>query len=281
LTIVILRYYFAIWDLLLSVYAQASLSNLPIDAKELVDKSGIAVAAAYRQAASRANRAGAQFDGWMWMTTYRPAAANLTALPQTLSSTPNKAIKSSQPSASAMRTREDAARQVMYLTLRLTGLDEVSAADFSDIVTSVAHRLEQLIDPAAVGSLSERRQFSSDLNGGQKAELKYLRSADGWKLVHHLLSSPSESTRRLSEALAPARAGGYVLPLVLEIQRSLVQFASCLPSSLGVLVQFKSGGLSDEDLRGIENKASRNFVAATDPDLGERPRLFVVPTADP
>jgi hypothetical protein len=68
---------------------------------------------------------------------------------------------------------------------------------------------------------------------------------------------------------------------VLEIQRSLVQFASCLPSSLGVLVQFKSGRLSDEDLRGIENKASRNFVAATDPDLGERPRLFVVPTADP
>jgi hypothetical protein len=68
---------------------------------------------------------------------------------------------------------------------------------------------------------------------------------------------------------------------VLEIQRSLVQFASCLPSSLGVLVQFKSGRLSDEDLRGIDNRAIRIFVAAADPDLGERPRLFVVLTADP
>jgi len=276
-----LKYYFAIWDLLLSIYTQASLANLPIDPKDLVDKSGPAVAAAYRQAASRANRAGVQFDGWMWMTTYRPAAANLTTLPQAPSSALTKALKPSKPNASVTTSHEEVPRQVMYLALRLTGLDPIPAADFADLSTSVASRLEQLIVSSPGSAVSGRRQFKSQLAGGQKAELKYLRSPEGWTLVRKLVGSPAESIRRLAEALTPMRAGSYVLPPVLVVQRSLVQFVSCLPSNLGVLVQFKSGRVSAEDMQFVDNKAIRIFVGASDHDLGDRPRLFIVPTSDP
>jgi hypothetical protein len=281
-----IQYYFSIWDLLLSIYSQASLLRVNPDASVLATATGSTCAAAFRQAARRAKAAGTPHDQWMWMTTYRPASTTYTASlpsvqPMKLQPLQGKAARTVSQVRAGTKSAVSESNRVMYVTLRLTGLDETTAADSADITTSTARDLEQLIDPGAVGTFGARQQFRSDKAGGKVAELKYLRSDEGWALVRQLLKAPEPLAQQLAEALTPRRAGSYVLPPLLETRRSLVQFASNLPPSLGVLIQFGSGRHNDSETRQIEDASMRVFVGDSDPDLGPRPRLFIVPTIKP
>lgn len=77
------------------------------------------------------------------------------------------------------------------------------------------------------------------------------------------------------------RAGDYVLPAVEALRARLIRFAACLPPTLGVLTQFKTGRLQSADRARLDDERVRIFVGDDDRDLGERPRVFVVETRDP
>jgi hypothetical protein len=274
--ITFLRYYFAIWDLLLSVFAQASLARYD-GADRLAASHGRTVAAAYRQAKRRAIAKDGEFDCWRWMTSYAPATSKLPQLTSDLAGHRVTAIP-----ATARRTHGPAseAQGAMYLALRVTGVDEISAADTAKISTSLAATLETLLGGKDLSALRTRHQAGLSATGA-KSEREYLSSDAGWALAEHFASAPPQAIAALAEALTPMRARAFVLPPIPTLRATLVRHATCLPSSLGVLVQFKKGRLSAAETAQIEDAKLRVFVGPSDRDIGERPRLFVVPVNDP
>ena len=71
-------------------------------------------------------------------------------------------------------------------------------------------------------------------------------------------------------------------PNPLEAFRAtLVRLAACLPTSLGLLTQFREGSLQSADRARLTDARVRIFVGADDRDLRGRPRLSVVAADDP
>ena len=273
-----LRYYFALWDLLLSIYAQASLASIPADPRQLVRSHGSTAAAALRQAALRKRSEGTPFDVWAWMTAYIPADSRLPRL--------TVAVASGKPAAAPGRTKLSTAtgapldRQMLYLALRIALEDETSAADGAKVPTSVAARLETIYNAERAKKLRGRHQ-SGDSPTARRSEVKYLRSPEGLALASSLAQSAPEALQQFGLALTPMRAGDFVQPAIEAFRATLIRFTACLPPTLGVLTQFKAGRLQSADRARLDDEKLRIFVGDDDRDLGERPRVFVVETRDP
>lgn len=273
-----LRYYFALWDLLMSIFAQASLANIPADPRHLVRSHGKTAAAALRQAELRSGSKGTPFDTWAWMTAYVPAASRLPRL--------TTVVAPSKPHATPRRTKCSPAaaaplnRQMLYLTLRITLEDETSAADGAKVPTTAAAELEAVYNADHATELRNRHQ-AGDSPTARRSEVKYLRGPDGQALAISLAQSAPTTLQQFGLALTPMRAGDYVLPAIEAFRATLIRFASCLPPKLGVLTQFKVGRLQSVERARLEDEKVRIFVGDDDRDLGERPRVFVVETRDP
>lgn len=273
-----LRYYFALWDLLLSIFAQASLAAIPTDPRHLLKSYGGSAAAALRQADRRSRSAGAQIDGWAWMTAYVPTDSNLPQLD--VDAAPSK--RPAPPSATKAVIAADVPleRQTLYLALRITGEDEVSAADGAKVPTSTAARLETIFAANSATSTRARHQ-AADSPTGRRAEVMYLQLATGLELATSLARSAPETVHQLALALTPMRAGDYVLPHIEAFRATLIRFTACLPPTLSVLTQFKPGRLQSAERARLDDAKVRLFVGSDDRDLGERPRVSIVETLDP
>lgn len=270
-----LRYYFSIWDVLLSVFAQASLASHPAP-RSLGATCAESTAAAYRKAQSRASTTGISLDGWQWMTTYRPSPQRLTAmstelLPPVRPEGPPKA-RSAPEVSDALRAR--------YVALRITGQDDVAAAHALHLSTAAAAALETILQGRDLSAARERHQ-AGDSKRGKAAEIKYLRDEAGAWLAEHLAGAPPTLVAALEEALQTGRRPGYRLPDIETRRQDLRRHVSCLPDALGILIQFQQGQLSSADVACLHNEKARIFVGDPDRDLGLRPRVSVISVACP
>ncbi len=273
-----IRYYLAIWDLLLSVYAQASLT-VHSSASQLVKASGTTVHAAYRQAESRAHSAGASFDPWTWARSYRPKSSKLVDISRySATSAPTAVVKKTARGAAVNGLKD--AGSVKYLALRATGQLPVAAARATKVMTSVSAELETIFSAASIGHLTERHQGKPSA-GGIKSEIKFLEGVDGALLIKHLRASSHATLDRFSDALTPKRAGAVALPAPEAIRSSLTSFSACLPPSLAVLAQYGEDVLTPDQIARIHSVEFRVLIGSSDRDLGKRPRISIVPAADP
>lgn len=270
-----LRYYFSIWDLLMSVFAQASLAAYP-PPRNLGSTCAASISAAYRKAQSRSSRARISFDAWRWMTTYSPSTTRLEAmstdlLPRTRLEGPQR-VTSSPDISDALRAR--------YVALRITGLPGVAAAHRLRIPAATAAELESLLLGRDLSAGRQRHQ-ASDSKRGKNAEIKYLQDAAGTHLAEHLAAAPRSHISALGVALHTGRFPGYRLPEIEALRQDLRRHVSCLPESLGILIQFQKGQLSSADVARLHDETRRIFVGTPDRDLGRRPRVAVISVACP
>lgn len=270
------KYYFAIWALMLSVFARSSLARHADPLELLKRQLSPAAANAFVQARRRAAKAGVAFDPWGWALNY--AASHLKL--QTLSVTdapipPRKPAK--QVAAAAGNTSEE--EQVRYLALRLTDLGASSATHVCGLTNSLAASLEDRLERVNAASLRRRMQ-SSATERGQKAELDYLRKESGTNLILRLMGVPAETLDEFGRALVSERAARMLVrPSVSTLPRLLVYLAH-LPSELGLIVQFGKGRCSVEEQTRINQHRPRLHVGKPVAGLGPVPRVSVVKAED-
>jgi len=275
-----LRHYFALWDLLFAIFAQASLATIPADPARTARAYGATASASLRQTMLRSRDADVAMDAWAWMTGYVPARSCLPSVEREEPARQSSSVRRRAPSTSHVVT--PLARQMLYLALRMTMKDEdqAAAAHGAQVPTSVAAHLETIYVTNPIGGVRQRHQMP-DSERGRDNEVKYLMSEDGLILSRSLAESSPATVQQLALALTPMRAGDYVLPSLEAFRSTVVRLAACLPASLGLLTQFRVGRLQSADRALLTDARVRIFVGADDRDLRERPRLSVVPADDP
>jgi hypothetical protein len=274
--ITFVKYYFAIWPLLLSVFARASLAR-HADPLELLKRQISPKAAnAFVQARRRAAKDGLAFDPWGWALNYAASRLKLQSLSVTDEVTPPTKPVKRAATAAGDRSEEE---QVRYLALRLTGLGATSAAHVCGLTNSLAASLEDLLGRVNVDALRRRMQ-SSPTGRGQKAELGYLRDESGTLLISRLMCMPTETLDEFGRALVSERAARMLVrPSVSTLPRLLVYLAH-LPVDLGLIVQFGEGRCSVEEQARINQHSPRLHVGKPIPGLGPVPRISVVEAED-
>lgn len=270
------KYYFAIWALLLSVFARASLARHADPLELLKRQLSLNAANAFVQARRRAMKAGTGFDPWGWALKYAASQLKLQTLSVTDAVAP-PAKPATRLAAAAGNTSEN--ERVRYLALRLTGLDATSAAHVCRLTNALAASLEDRLGRVNVDSLRRRMQ-SSPTGRGQKAELDYLRRESGVLLISRVMGMPAETLEGFGGALVSERAARMLVrPGVSTLPRLLVYLAH-LPTDLGLIVQFGKGRCSVEEQAHINQHRPRLHVGKSVPGLGPVPRVSVVQAED-
>ncbi len=272
-----IRYYFAIWDLILSVYAQASLDG-HAHATQAIKTSGAAIHAAFRKAEERARAAKAPLDPWTWMRGYRQKASEFVDIASYVGVQAPLVVTTTPATVATTRGTFEHS-QIKYLALRATGQVPVAAARSAKLTTSDSAMLETNFSAASVGHLTQRHQGKLT-PGGIKSEIRYLESADGALLIKHLRSSSRATLGRFAEALTPMRAGNIELPPPEVIRATLASYAACLPPSLSVMAQYGHDVLTPDQIARINSTELRILVGPSDGDLGKRPRISIFETGN-
>ena len=271
-----LKYYFPIWDLLLSVFARASLSQYsdptPLLKRHLPAKS----VNAFVQAKGRAVKDRVAFDGWRWALRY---VGRLLALPRLQVGEGQKAQPDVRRARHSLGSQAKDSEKVRYLALRLTGLGAIAAAHGSALSNSIAAQLEILLGSTNSNSLRRRLQ-STSTGRGQDAEINALRSEDGATLIERLMLMPGQQLDELGRALLTERAARLGVKSVGALAPRLLGFLGYLPMSLGLMVQFGEGQCSPEEQARLKQHRPRLCVGPSIPGLAPVPRLSVVDASD-
>ena len=271
-----LKYYFPIWDLLLSVFSRSSLSRYsdpaPLLRRHLPAKS----VNAFVQAKGRAAKDRVAFDGWRWALRY---VGRLLALPKLRVEEGQKAQPDLRKGRHSLGTQVKDSEKVRYLALRLTGLGAIAAAHGSALPNSTAAQLEILLGSTNTQSLRRRLQ-SASTGRGQDAEVDALRSVEGATLIDRLMLMPGQVLDDLGRALLTERAARLGVKSVGALAPRLLGHLGYLPVRLGLMVQFGEGQCSPEEQARLNQHRPRLRVGPSIPGLAPVPRLSVVDASD-
>jgi hypothetical protein len=268
-----LKYYFSVWDLVLSLYCHASLAEIECP-KLFIKNRQPHLKDAFRKASALA---GKDFDGSQWIVRKSVKSLELPALDVPLHPA-RKVIQKSLPSNGAPLTGKFDV--LLYTATRLVGFDKDAASLKFSIDTSSEARAESLICRVDCDAFTKGHQ-SPPSPRGKDAMHKYLVGTEGASLIKSLRSTPQELMDQLGESLAEKRTYGHQLPPVDELVIWLLSLLKCLPAQLGLMIQVGKDLLTSADVIRVENCSPQIFVGPSDRDLGGRPRLSVVDVKDP
>ena len=268
-----LKYYFSVWDLVLSLYCHASLAEIECP-KLFIKNRQPHLKDAFRKASALA---GKDFDGSQWIVRKSVKSLELPALDVPLQPA-RKVIQKSLPSNGAPLTGKFDV--LLYTATRLVGFDKDAASLKFSIDTSSQARAESLICRVDCDAFTKGHQ-SPPSPRGKDAMHKYLVGTEGASLIKSLRSTPQELMDQLGESLAEKRTYGHQLPPVDELVIWLLSLLKCLPAQLGLMIQVGKDLLTSADVVRVENCSPQIFVGPSDRDLGGRPRLSVVDVKDP
>jgi len=276
-----INYYFALGDILTSVFTAASLRSLKT-VRALTTATSNTTAAAYRKAVSRHTDNVEVFDEWSWLRNY--AAAQCSHLPDYCELEQAAALEAPRRNmvVRAKPQADDATSSsglVRYLALRMLGMDPQAAAARLELSGTAIRSLESLLEKADFSHLRSRHQFNTNsaFDAGAKSEIEFLLSHEGLAFANSLIASNSKVLAELLEALSKRRARKTDEVSVAILGARLRSFSHCLPNHLGLLVQFGRGKLNMDDYSLLSSSRDRIYVGHPDADLGIRPRISVVP----
>ena len=271
-----LKYYFPIWDLLLSVFSRASLSQYSDPTRLLKRHLPAKSVNAFIQAKGRAAKDKVEFDGWHWALRY---VGRLLALPRLQVEDGPKSPLTLRPARASGTTKVRDAEMARYLALRLTGLGAIAAAHSTALPTPTAAQLEGMLGSTNAETLRRRLQ-STSTGRGQNWEVNSLRSDFGTNLIERLILIPSEMLDELGKALLTQRAARLGVKAVGAVVPRLIGYLGYLPVNLGLMVQFGEGKCSPEDQARVNQHRPRLRVGPSIPGLAAEPRLSVVDASD-
>lgn len=267
-----LKYYFSIWDILMSTYRRAF--EMKADRSHaLVCHSRKQYKLAYEKARQRR---GSTFNGTQWLISKELQTLDLpkfdggnlpiAAFPESDSTQPHKLIP----------TRD----KVRYLAARFAQLEPAAAASNFRVDAKTMVELESIFSAASAEALLQRHQ-SKVSKRGRDAEVQFLKSASGALLTRQLLQTEKALLEKFGEALSPKRTYKALPPSIATLESSLKSFLTCLPTTLGILIQFAPNRHTAPDLARLGSLSTRIRIGGTDPDLGARPRISVIEASDP
>lgn len=267
-----LKYYFAIWDLLVSVFLRKHEMSFDGEA-ELIRRHRPQHKAAFVKARQRQ---GATFNGTQWLIKKELESLGLPLFQITqvkVDATIGKIAKQKNRVVPLLD-------QVRYLAARFAKLEVPAAAHEFNLDTRTIESLEVLFMEADTDALMARHQSKGSIRG-QESEIQFLKMAGGALLTRQLLRAGQVNLENLGDALTPKRTFKSLAPSASALQKSLESHVGCLPFSLSLLIQFAPGRYGPDDLARLGSFSPRVRVGKTDPDLGARPRISVVETDAP
>ena len=280
-----LNYYFAIGDLLLSVFAAASLKNY-----STVQPLTALSAATTPAAACNTNLQTAHIDASVgeWMRLKRHSAASCHHLPHFFDQEVAAALE--QPKRNPVvrpGPEPDDAKSLIssaqYLAVRMIGMSPQAASarlNLSGVAMSALDALLETIEfkTTEFERLRHRHQRSADKawDARAKKEIHYLLSDEGRQFAHKLLGSDPRVLNAFSQALDPRPACSCGPLDMAVLSTSFKAYANCLPVNLAVLVQFKNGQISARDALRLSSPKDRVSVGTSGNDWGNQPRILVI-----
>lgn len=267
-----LKYYFAIWDILMSVHRRA-LEMHANQSHALICSSRQPYRLAYEKARQRK---GPAFNGTQWLIAKELQSLDLPKFDHDNLSQPATPSRHPVQPDKAIPIRD----KVRYLAARFAQLESDAAASNFKINTRTVAELEGMFSAASAEPLLRRHQ-SKVSKRGRDAEVQFLKSAAGALLTRQLLQTEQTTLENLGEALSPKRTYKALPPSVTTLETSLTTFLACLPVTLGILIQFAPSRHTTPDLARLSSLSKRIQIGGSDPDLGARPRISVVEAGDP
>jgi hypothetical protein len=275
-----LNYYFAIGDLLLSVFAAASLKNHQT-VRSLTALSAGGMLRAYRNAFATTSRVKAEFDAWAWLS--RHAASKCGHLPQFFDQ--EAAVSLEEPKRNlAVRPRpepDDAKSLVssaQYLAVRMVGMSLPAASARLHLSGCAILSLEACLAAFDLTPLSGQHQLSANqrLNASARNDIGYLLSDEGRIFAHQLMGADPRILECFFEALDHRHTRKVDAIDVQVFTATFKAFTRCLPDSLGLLVQFGKGRITARDALKLSNLKDRVHIDRSEAALGNQPRISVI-----
>lgn len=264
-----LKYYFALGDLVLGFLNQAQLLRFG-NVASLIGNAR----PEYRSAFVKARqRGGTSFHEVQWLIKkelQRTALPSL-AMPARASLVPSKQLAT--PTQGLVRATK--CSKIAYLAARFAGHPSTSAAHDFEVETVAARELERLLQCQVDIALMARHQGQPS-SRGLKAEVSFLKSRAGYRLVQSIEAVEKNLLVGFLEDLSPKRTYKSVSPTLDLLKVRLLRYLAVLPPELGLLIQFSPSGLPPEALQQIAQLSPRLHLGSGDSDLGRRPRLSLV-----
>lgn len=267
-----LKYYFAIWDLLISVFLRKHEMSFD-DSAELIRHHRVQHKAAFTKARQRQ---GAAFNGPQWLISKELKSLGLPLFQCSLVPLQAAADKMARQKDRIVPIKD----QVRYLAARFAKLEALAAAHEFNIDTQTLEGLEVRFMDAETDALLVRHQSKVSVRG-KEAEVRFLKSAAGALLTRKLLHAGKVDLENFGDALSPKRTYKALAPPASVIQKSLESHLDCLPPSLSILIQFAPGKYGPDELARLGSFSPRVRIGAADPDLAARPRISVIETDAP
>jgi hypothetical protein len=276
----LLNYYFAIGDLLMSVFATASLKN-HTTVRSLTALNTATTAAAFRKAYARARHGDATLDEWAWLS--RHFASKCVHLPHFFDQEVAASLELPKRNlVTRARPAPDDAKSlissVQYLAVRMVGMSSQAASVRLNLSGDAIRSLEASLGTNDFSHLRNKHQLSADmsLDAGARSEIRYLLSEEGRHFALKLMGSDPKVLEAFSEALGMRRTRKADAVDVLFLSTTFKLYAHCLPESLGLLVQFGKGRISTRDALRLSSPRDRVYIDKLEADLGNRPRVSVI-----
>lgn len=280
-----LNYYFAIGDLLLSVFATASLKNLetvPPATSLLAGSKAPADCDTYPHTAN----GDASFDECACLK--RHVASKCDHLPYFFVQEIAAALERPKrnPVARPGPASDDAKSlisSVQYLAVRMVGMSPPAASARLNLSGAAIRSLEGLLGTKDFSDLRDRQLFIADqaLDARTKSDIRYLLSDEGRNFAQHLLGSDPKVLDAFLKALCNRLASEADTVNVSLLNTAFKAYAHCLPANLALLARFKKGEISTREALRLSSTKDRVHIGTVGKDLGKRPRIFIITKGEP
>ena len=276
----LLNYYFAIGDLLLSVFAAASLKN-HTTVRSLTALNSATTAAAYRKACARARRGNTTLDEWAWLSRHFASKCGHLSHFFDQEVVASRELPKRNLVTRARPEADDAKSlisSVQYLAVRMVGMSSQAASVRLNLSGAAIRSLEASLGTNDFSYLRNKHQLSANmsLDACARSEIRYLLSEEGRHFALKLMGSNPKVLEPFSDALGKRRARKFDAVDVQLLSTTFKLYAHCLPESLGLLVQFGKGAISTRDALRLSSPRDRVYIGKLDGDLGNRPRVSVI-----
>lgn len=267
-----IKYYFAIWDVLFSIYLRAN--ELRDDySRVLVRKYRTQFKDAYEKARQRK---GEEFCGQQWLIKKELESLKLPRFKCEITPASAKVKEKIANTKKTIPLRD----KVRYISARFNKMDPDAAAHEFEIDTATRNELEGQIARVDTDALLSRHQYKVSQRS-MSSEVRFLKTDEGESLTKKLLQSDRLVLELLGEALVSRRTYMAMTPPASEIQKRMAAFLDCLPTNLGLMVQVSPLKYTSDELALIPMSSGRAVLGPTDPDLGARPRYSIVEAKAP
>jgi len=264
-----IKYYFSIWDLVISIYCKASLHDFE-SSKQPVFRPLPTDHHAFYKAQTRA---GESFDATVWLSARAIKCLDIPALDSVKSSSPSTQVdvKKNAPNERLQRFE--------YASLRAIGLSPDEACLISGVNTEAALKIETSLARMDTSSLVSGHQSGPSNRGCKSMESTLCLHSRA--ILECIDRATPASIEALLDALTPRRTYNRRPPPIDELINTLKDFVVMLIPELGLLVQVGADHLDSGDLARIKNANPRFFIGPNDSRLGGRPRISVVDIGAP